>query len=400
MLTTKSVENAKPETGKQRTYFSDDNSDLPGFALVVNAGGKKTWVVSYRIEKKQTQFRLGRYPTMSLKDARAAAAAALDAADHNRDPAKAKAVANANTLQAVWDLWVEMEGKGLRTIEVRKAEFKRLVAPTLGQVPIDQIRRSDLVQLLDSIHSKNGPRQAGLVLGYISTVMTWHEGRSDDFVSPIVQAMSKGRGANKRGRVLSDAELKAFWNASLAWEHPYSLCLRFILLTATRLSEPVGMQWSELEGKDVWTIPAARYKTSWKTGYDIEVPLSRLAQGVLERVRKGIGGNSRWVFTTTGDKPIAAYSKFKRMIDEAMGIPPRPAKGEEDPYKHLRWTTHDLRRTARTLMARIGVPDSHAERALGHVIGGVEGNYNKHDYRKEKRAAFEALAKEVARIVS
>jgi integrase len=64
------------------------------------------------------------------------------------------------------------------------------------------------------------------------------------------------------------------------------------------------------------------------------------------------------------------------------------------------WTTHDLRRTARTLMARAGVDPDHAERALGHVIGGVQGVYNKHEYRDEKRAAFEALALQIECILA
>ena len=65
-----------------------------------------------------------------------------------------------------------------------------------------------------------------------------------------------------------------------------------------------------------------------------------------------------------------------------------------------RWTLHDLRRTARTAMSRAGVSSDHAERCLGHVIGGVEGTYDRHQYRDEKKAAFAKLADLIDRIVN
>jgi integrase len=93
------------------------------------------------------------------------------------------------------------------------------------------------------------------------------------------------------------------------------------------------------------------------------------------------------VFTTNdGRKPISSLSLFKRQLDAASGT-----EG---------WTLHDLRRTARSLMSRAGVPTDHAERCLGHVIGGVRGVYDRHEYHAEKQQAFEALAALIERIVT
>jgi integrase len=64
------------------------------------------------------------------------------------------------------------------------------------------------------------------------------------------------------------------------------------------------------------------------------------------------------------------------------------------------WTVHDLRRTARSLMSRAGVSSEHAERVLGHVVGGVEGIYNRHEYANEKAAALSKLAAQVQKIVA
>jgi integrase len=103
---------------------------------------------------------------------------------------------------------------------------------------------------------------------------------------------------------------------------------------------------------------------------------------VLEKLPKI--GKGEFVFTTDGEKPIAGFSKFKRDFDKACGV--------------TGWTLHDLRRTARSLMSRASVPSDHAEQALGHVIAGVRGTYDRHQYHEEKKHAFEALAAQIARI--
>jgi integrase len=227
-------------------------------------------------------------------------------------------------------------------------------------------------------------------------MMNWHATRSDEFRTPIVRGMARGA-TTKRDRVLTDDELRAFWRAAGGWEHPFSRLLRFILLTATRREEAAGMRWAELDG-DLWTIPAARYKTK----IDFELPLSRCALDVLGTVTR-FSGNG-FVFTTTGNARMGGFSKFKARFDGLMLNELRRAATErdDDPAKITldRWTVHDLRRTARSAMTQAGVPPDHAERALGHVIGGVRGVYDRHGYREEKRRAFEALAGHVGRVVN
>ena len=112
------------------------------------------------------------------------------------------------------------------------------------------------------------------------------------------------------------------------------------------------MRWSELEG-DLWAIPAARYKTK----IDFELPLSRAALDVLAGITKYSAG---FVFTTTGDAPIAGFTWFRKQFNARMLNELRRAAAErgDDPAKVVlsRWTIHDLRRTARSLMTRAGVP--------------------------------------------
>jgi integrase len=157
----------------------------------------------------------------------------------------------------------------------------------------------------------------------------------------------------------------------------FSAYVRFLLLTAARRNEASEMEWAEVDGGD-WTLPAARNKTK----LDLVRPLSRAAREIIEGLPKA----GPFVFTTNGARPISNFSQFKRRLDAVSGT-----KG---------WTLHDLRRTARSLMSRAGVDKDHAERCLGHVIGGVRAVYDRHEYHREKAQAFEALAALIDRIVT
>jgi integrase len=103
------------------------------------------------------------------------------------------------------------------------------------------------------------------------------------------------------------------------------------------------------------------------------------------------------VFTTGGKTPICGFSKFKAALDAKVLAELR----KQEPEATLpRWTLHDLRRTARSLMSRAGVNTDIAERCLAHVLGGVRGVYDRYAYYDEKKHAFEALAALVERIVN
>jgi integrase len=313
-----------------------------------------------------------------------------------RDPLgdkRKELAAERNSLHSVAEDYLKREGKKLRTLNGRRAEFRNYIYPRLGARPIDSIKRSEIVKLLDSVEEKNGPGAAQKALVALSRLFNWYASRSDDFRSPIVRGMARINPRERaRDRTLSDDELRVVWRAAERSGNVYGHFLRFILLTAARRREASNMNRSELsvDGNE-WLIPGARYKTK----LDHLVPLSGMAKEVLANVP--VLGTKGWVFTTNGNVPISGFSKFKDRFDNKVLA--ELCKHDADAQPLPEWTTHDLRRTARTLMARAGVSPDHAERALGHIIGGVQGVYNQHQYRDEKRAAFEALAAQIGRIL-
>lgn len=368
LLTDRFCAGARPRDGELQTDYFD--TQCSGLALRVSES-YRSWTFHYTLGKRR-RLTFGPYPAISLASARTRADEARAAVASGTDP---KAIAS-ETLQAICELYLAREGVKLRTVKWRKGALERHVYPTLGQRPIAEIRRSEIVRLLDRIEEESGSAMATQTLAIVRKIMNWHATRSDDFVSPVVRGMARTqRSELARERILTDDELRKVWTTNGGI---FSLYVRFLLLTAARRNEAAQMTWAEIEGAD-WTLPAARNKT----GVDLVRPLSRQAQAILKALPKTEG----FVWSTNGGgRAIGGFTKYKHRLDAASGT-----KG---------WTLHDLRRTARSLMSRAGVPTDHAERCLGHVIGGVRGVYDRHEYHREKAQAFEALASLVERIVA
>jgi integrase len=389
----------KPDP-KQITFIDTIDRGL-ALVLVLGAGGTKAFRVMTYVGGKSQSTKIGTYPNLSVKDAR------HKARELHEDPDKFKAQAAAaeNTFKAVAEEYLRREcgmqrdpnGKAtfksdkLRSGAWRCGVLERLVYRTIGERPIGDIRRSEIVGLLDMIEAgeltddnrdpiKGGPVMADQTLAVIRKIMNWWATRSDDFRSPIVRGMARTKPKERaRERTLTDDELRVVWKTADGGEGPFKRFLQFLLLTAARRTEAAGMAIAELSNDD-WTLPSARNKTK----IDLVRPLSDEAKRVLSRAPKIAGCD--FVFSTDGKSPISGFSKFKNEFDEECGV-----KG---------WTLHDLRRTARSLMSRAGVNSDIAELCLGHTITGVRGTYDRYAYHAEKTNAYEALAVQIDRIVN
>lgn len=112
------------------------------------------------------------------------------------------------------------------------------------------------------------------------------------------------------------------------------------------------MAWEEIDLEHaLWTIPKERAKN----GLAHEVPLSRPALEIMESLPK----MGALVFSTTGKTPVSGFSKVKERLDSRSGV--------------TDWTLHDLRRTATTGMAQLGIPPHVADKVLNHKSGAIRG---------------------------
>jgi integrase len=435
-LTDIAIRNIKPDRDKRREIPAGD-----GLYLIVQPSGAKSWALRYRLHGKPQKLTLGGWfagdikdapepklnGPLTLKGARELATAErrkIDEQGHDPRAAKAKAMAEqerqrADTFRAVAERYMKREAgmrldaKGnstsfddskLRTGRERWLMLERSAFPTLGGRPVAEIRKSDIIKLLDRLADgelrdpkgkkiAGGPVAADRLLAVIRKIFSWHASREDNFRSPIVAGMNRVKTADQsRDRTLSDFELRTIWRTASQLEGPFPAYVRFLLLTGCRRAEASKMTWAEVSSDGDWMLPASRNKVK----RDLVRPLSKAAQDLLAAQPRFVG--CAFVFTNNGKRPIAAYSTYKKRFDAAVLTTLRDENPEAAPLAN--WTLHDLRRTARTLMGRAGVPSDHAERCLGHTLKGVEGIYNRHQYREEMARAYEALAAMLERIVN
>lgn len=380
-----------PERYPKVHYFAgavlQGNTAPAGFGVCVTQNGGRSFVLDYRdAERKNRRFTIGKYPVWTAMAAVREARELRKRIDRGEDPLaerRKQEAAASETFEAIAENYLRREGKDLRTSDDRRRILERLVYPEFGSKDIAAIPRSAVVRMLDKIEdckagkkgNQGGPVMADRTLALVRKIFNWHASRSDDFRSPVVRGMARTSAKERaRKRVLTDDEIRAVWKAADSG-HPYARLVRFLMLTGARRMEAAAMPRSELAGDD-WILPAARNKT----GVDLVRPLTEAARAALP-AKAG-----RFVFSTDGGEThFASFSKAHRAFLKASGTDG--------------WTLHDLRRTARTLMSRAKVPSDHAERCLGHVIGGVREIYDRWEFKEEKAEAYEKLAALITQIV-
>jgi integrase len=271
--------------------------------------------------------------------------------------------------------------KGLRTQYEIKRILSKYLLPVLGARPITEIKRSDIVHVLDRVEDEHGARMADACLTILRSIMVWHARRTDAFTPPFVSGMKRCT-ARPRERILTDDEIRILWPVAEA-SGAFGALLQLALLTAQRKAKLLGMKWSDIDG-GTWTVPTEDREKG--TGGELVLP--DLARAILRRQRESRVHGSDLVFVPANGagKMSSSHGMLKIKAKLPKGFP--------------EFTIHDLRRTARSLMSKAGVNPEHAERVMGHVIPGVEGIYDRHSYRDEKRIALEKLAALIDQIIS
>jgi integrase len=373
----------QPSEGRTETW----DAKVSGLFIRVTKTGKKSWGLDFRFSGKRERLMLGSYPVVGLDDARGAGMAALKAVRDGVNPAADKRAAkdgrvSANTVRGVTSTFVERYAKR-RNRSWRETEriFDKYVVPVWKDRQLADIKRADLISLLDDVEQNNGSVMSDAVLAQIRILFNWAIDR--DIVDATPAARVKRRTSPKdraRRRWLKPEEIKAVWSGAEAMDYPFGPFVKMLLLTGQRRSEVAFMRWEEIAG-DTWTIPGAKTKNK----QEHEVPLS---QGVMQLLGD-IPNVGDYLFMSgrsrVGD-PISGFSKAKTNLDKWL-----VADGQIlEP-----WSYHDLRRTVRTHLSRINVAPGVAERVLNHTPQGVEAIYDRHHYLEEKRQALEAWSKAV-----
>lgn len=386
-LTETGVAKLKPLT-KGRLDLVDEISR--GLVLRTTTTGVKSWCFVYRYGGIQRRMTFGRYPDISLKEARilvkefrALLAIGIDPYQQ-RQEAIAKQIIKEQDDISVTDLikkYIELYAKlNTRRWKATEGFFNNHVIPALGKKKAKDITRRDVVGLLDLIKATDKPTAANHVLSAMKGMYSWAVERDEVQFNPC-SGIKKPVPTVERERVLNKQEINGFWEACNQLQYPFGPLCQLLLLTGQRCNEIATLKWSFIDlNEKIIRIPAENIKAG--RGHD--VPLSDLALNILKTLPHFTGP---YIFSTTcGQKPVSGFSKTKKRILEYF-----------NPQEN--WRFHDLRRTAATNMAELGVPLHTISRVLNHAEGGVTKIYARHSYLSEKRDALNLWTDTVADIV-
>ena len=378
-----------------KTDHIEPDDELPGFGFRLRASGSRTWTFQYQLGAKQRRMTLGSYPAITPAQARATAADLHAAVRLGRDPAGEKAEGRmraGETFKAALTQFLSRKKAQLKPRSYLEIERHLVVhAKPLHGFPLAAISRRQIAALLSELTNTHTPGVADSVRTSLMTFLGWalREGLIE--TNPVVGTNINGSAAERaRDRVLSPNELKLLW-AALA-DDRYGAIVKLLLLTAQRRDEIAGITWQEIDAKAaILTLPPPRTKNKRMHVVPLSAPALAIIQAQPQRAL--VNGKPRELVFGSGARGFSGWSKAKAQLDLRLRAGGKPLKP---------WRLHDLRRSAATGMAEIGILPHVIEAALNHISGhkaGVAGVYNHARYDREVRAALELWAEHVMAIV-
>jgi integrase len=356
-----------PATGREPVW----DTLLPAFGVMVSSTGSKVWIVAVRRPGKKHPVRLrvgGQFQAVNTTAARAAARALM--AETPAAPAK-----------LFRDLYPRFLAHGRtrkgRLIRPETLRLYRIVlestAVPLHHRPVSEIRRSDIAELTHDVAVASGAPMAALARGALGRFWSWLEEIGAVDFNPVTKTPIYE--VPPRTRVLRDTEIRLIWGIDETVTK-YRSILRLLLLLGCRRAEIGQLRWSEIV-EDILTLPGSRTKS----GRPLQLPLPPLALAEIERQTRILGCD--FVFGVRG---FTDWSKAKKQFDREVPIA-------------TPWSPHDLRRTCRTRLHKLGVPHDTVVRILNHDVGKLADVYDQHDYLPQKRMALEQWSQELLRIL-
>jgi integrase len=351
------------------------DASFPGFGVRVN-GKSKSWVVMHGADRRLKV--LGRYPDVSLKDARVSASRHL-----LRDPESAEE--KPPSLQEAYDTYASAHcDANLKpsTAKETKRLLTRHLLPRHRHRAITEISKSDCTAIFDGLLNK--PSAANHAFTAIRGFFSWATDRELVEVSPCNRLKIPAKTAS-RERVLTEKELSYVLAAARDTEYPFGVIVQLLILTGQRRGEIAALRWEWIDEKEQTILLPV---TITKNKREHLIPYGAKVAALIETIPR----TSEYLFPAQRErragKPattFAGWSKPKKTLDAKI-------RGDLKRSPVAPWTLHDLRRTASTLWASLKVPQHINDRLLNHVTGSKQSRvariYNRYEYLDEKREAL------------
>ncbi len=329
---------------------------------------------------------LGRYPSLSLSEARDEARRAIRSTQKGLDPVEELKRLEIEALRQRKSTFASVLGDYLEDIRHVKTHreitriFEKYVAHWNG-TSIRDISRRDVIELRDNVKNRHGGYMANNVLSAVRALFNWALDRDIIDFSPC-QGVKRAVKPKPRDRVLRGGETKAVWDSAEELAFPFGKAVQLLFATGQRLGEVSAMRWSDIDLDDkVWLLSAEQTKS----GRRHEVPLNRAALDILESLPQLDG---KHVFNSGRGTYIKGWSKAAARLYELAEL--------NEP-----WRLHDIRRTVSSVMREhLGVPIDVIAGVNNHAPTSVtEKHYARRVGLADKRAALEKWAEYLSRVI-
>ena len=380
-----SVDPKDPRAGPKPSRMIADAGQR-GLMVNVTAAGTKTFHVRWTDgdgKSKRMAIPGGTFPAMRLSVARDRAADILRSIrSEGRDPKAEKKAARAGagadgplTVGDLIEAWGRFFLCDKREAYRRDATrtLQRALAAYLGTPAADLSKK--MVVALSELQQAAGKRgTARNTIAYVSAMYGWAMKTGRVEANPFLGTPRPA--VNKPDRVLSDDEIGAVYAAAALRPYPSGPFAQILMLTGLRRDEVADMEWSELDADlTVLTVPAARMKNGRKHVVHLSEPVRAILSAIRNEARLA---NSKFVFTTTGERPISGFSNFKDQIDAVSSV--------------TGWRWHDLRHSFSTRVSKLGVSPIVADMVIAHTLPGMMGRYQHDDFEVPRREALDKWA--------
>jgi integrase len=364
------------------------DTELKGFGLKVTPAGRKVFLVQYRPAgdtRNPRKFTIGEYGPVTPYQARVEAKRVLAERSAGRDPqAEKRATRRRISSEFVDDLVTEFINRHVaqnRSASETVRILRREVLPFWGGRQVRDIRKHDVIDLIDRVRERGAPIMANRVLAAIRKFFNWCVGRGLLEQSPSAGVPVPAK-EKARYRTLNDAELRAVLLAARRIGNAFGGIVQLLALTGQRREEVGRLTWNQVDvQQSLWALPGEHAKNGKPHIVHLSEPAIRLI--------KEAPCHGEFVFSTDGTTVFQGYSKAKARLDELSGV--------------TDWTLHDLRRTVVSGMARLGIAPHVADKVLNHqsgTISGVAAVYQRHDFMAERHSALNRWGEHVSQMLA
>lgn len=365
-----------------------------GLGIRVMPSGSKSWIYRFTLNGKRQKMTLGKYPAVTLKQARELLLNAQSLKEEGINPVEHHKQAKSRdvyTVEKLFNTWYEryVEKHHKKPLQIRK-QIDRDIIPLLGDMELNAIQPMDITNALDAIVSRGAPVHANRVLSSLKQAFNYAVSRGAMLINPAnnIRARDIGGLEKPRERNLKLEEIKAIWQFLDSEDCHMSLqtraAIKIIILTGVRTAEIRLATWNEFEFDNaLWTIPPE----NTKGGILVKIHLAAPVLAILRQLKEA--STTQYVLPgKIADKPLDenALPRAIRRIHDRVGIPA--------------WTAHDLRRTFATQLGEtLQIDPVVIEKCLGHKMPRIMATYNKNEMLPQRKEALEKWAECIQNLV-